>query len=155
MIATADIAQALEDWVVATLPDLQGSYDYQTAEKTQPLPDVAIEVGQVTTAESTGDASLESFGFGIEQTALRNWTVSILLMVPPEPGQEASAQLAGFIDTLQADILQDGTLGGRVPWSSKETRASFTPPFVQFDDGTRGRVVTLEVTVGERVPIEE
>jgi hypothetical protein len=154
MIATVDLAQALEDWAVATLPDLQGSYDFPTAEKTQPLPDVAIEVNTSTTEMSAADPSLQTV-FGIEQVIMRTWTVNLLLMVPPEPGDVASEQLANFIDALQGSLISDSTLGGRVPWASKESRASLTPPFVQFDDGTRGRAATLELTVGEPIPYEE
>lgn len=154
MMTTAELATALEEWAIAELPDIKGSYDFPTAEKTQPLPDVAIEVDGVNTSLNPPDASLEAM-FAIQQTAMRTWVVRLLLMVKPEPGDVASQQLAGFVDKLQASLMSDGTLGGRVSWTSKETRGSFTPPFVQFDDGTRGRAATLEITVGEPIPYEE
>lgn len=148
MIATIAIAAALEQWAVATLPALQGSYDYQVAAKVHPLPDVAIEI---TEASTKLVSNLPYFNF--EQTMVRSWTVRVFLMVDPEPGDTATDQLAGFIDALQASVISDSSLGGRVPLTGKEMRGSFVPAFVQFDDGTRGRTATLELTVME--PIDE
>jgi hypothetical protein len=148
------MATALEAWAVATLPDLQGSYDYATAEKTQPLPDVGIELDNTAVTLSPPDPTLEQM-FAIQQAMMRTWTVRVMLMVAPDPADTASSTLAGYIDALMASAVSDGTLGGRVSWLSKEMRGSFTPPFVQFDDGTRGRAATLELTVGELIPYEE
>lgn len=153
-MTTAEIADALTAWAVDTLPALQGSYNHPTAGKDQPLPDVAIEVDESRISQRPEDPSLSAI-FAIEQVAMRTWNVRLLLMVKPEPGEAASQQLAGFVDDLMAAVMSDGTLGGQVPWTSKEMRGSFQPPFVQFDDGTRGRLATLELTVGEPIAYEE
>lgn len=153
-MTTQEMATALESWAVAMLPDLQGSYDYATPEKTQPLPDVGIELDNTTVTLNPPDPTLEQL-FAIQQAMMRLWTVRVMLMVEPDPADVASSKLADYIDTLIASATADSTLGERVSWVSKEMRGSFSPPFVQFDDGTRGRAATLELTVGELIPYEE
>jgi hypothetical protein len=152
-MTTDELATTLEDWVLEKCPTIQGSYDFPTAEKTQPLPDVAVEIDNAAVSMAAEGALAEYLA--VQQAMARTWTVRLFLMVPPEPGDVATAQLTGFIDTLQLAIVEDSTLGGRVPWASKESRGSFNPPFVQFEDGTRGRAATLELTVGEPIPYEE
>lgn len=150
MMSTSDIAEALESWALAVVPELNGSYDYSAAAKTQPLPDVMIEIIDVSTAVTS-----EELLFNFEQVLVHVWKVRMLLMVPPEPGDTATDLLTGFIDALQASVINDQTVGGRLPLVSKEMRGSFNPPFVQFDDGTRGRVATLELTITEPISDEE
>ncbi len=137
------------------LPDLQGSYDHAVAQKTQPLPDVAVEMGEASIVLQELAPEVGAPFFSVEQAHVRKWECKLLLMDKPEDDQAASEHLADWIDDLTDSVLNDSTLGGRVQWVGKNVRGGFDPPFVQFDDDTQGRLATLTIEVYEFIPIEE
>jgi hypothetical protein len=75
------------------------------------------------------------------------------LVVTPDPPGEAEGFLKDFTDRLVDDLLVDPTLSGRVAWVNTNPRVSFRPPFVEFDDGTRGRIASLFIQVGQTLEV--
>jgi len=143
-----EVAEALIAWVLAECPTIAGSYDHPPDEKHQALPDVACEVTDVETKQAD-----ERFrAFAVQQLEVRVFEAELLIVVDPDPAQTATFALYGFIDALQAAAKADMTLGSRVPAASPFTRASFRPPFVEFDDGSKGRIATLSIGIAE--PLE-
>lgn len=158
-MTTREIATAIEEWVVELIPALDGhSYDYHASEKSHTLPDVAVEIDEMQTGDSPRDVGMDDIlvaPSGWEQVVFRSWTVRVLLMVDENPPSAAEATLNEYSDTLHDGVLNDRTLGQRVPWTSRRIRSDMTPPFVIFDDDTRGRLVTIEMLVGDAIPYED
>lgn len=150
-MTTDQTAEAIVEWVVATIPEIESSYDHAAERKTQPLPDVGIEITDVEIRLDDERFPL----YQIENTAVLSRQFDILLMVDPEPAQTASDLLASFADQLIVSLASDFTLGGRVPAAALGLRFRFNPPFVRFDDGTKGRVTTGTIIIGEPINIEE
>jgi hypothetical protein len=94
----------------------------------------------------------------IEQTAIRVFELecAFLTALPDEPNRDEAetAQLRDFGSRLEASLLTDGTLGGRVEAASPLMRINYRLPFVQYGDGTRGRQMTAEFPVAESVQPE-
>jgi hypothetical protein len=143
-----DAATAIEEWAVATVADLQGSYDYAAAEKTQPLPDCSAEVASV---EIGIDPRFFPREARLEQADFRTLTFDLILVTAPEPAREASRWLGDAADDLSEALRSDDTLGGRVNRASKRHAWSFKPPFVRFDDNTEGRQATMTLALAEEV----
>lgn len=143
MDATA-AADALVEWVKATIPAIKGTYDHDPSEKTQPLPDVAASISAEEVTDRDPDTELQ-----IEQADLHIMRATLLLMVPPEPAGEATETLQDFVAALGASIAEDQTLGGRLPAVSRRWSASYEPPYVQFEDGTEGRAVYFSLVIAE------
>ena len=82
---------------------------------------------------------------------LRVFDFNLMFLVEPEPADVATKQLEEFVDTMTAAILADPSMGELLPnvALSPVFDTSFTPPFVEFEDGTRGRIATMELKVGE------
>ncbi len=148
MMTIEQVTGAVVAWAKEVLPELQGTYDYPADAKIFPLPDAAAEIQDVELAVAdAGDFP----NLNIEQAMLRVYHVHLLLLVDPEPPDEATEKLTDFVDRLTASALSDRTLGGRVGGVAPTFRSTFTPPFVEFDDGTRGRLSTMEFTIGELI----
>lgn len=145
------IAEALVEWAMDTCPDLAGSYTHDPDSKTQPLPDVAAVVGAESESASDPALGLDIADFGIQQATLHSTRVSLFLMVDPGDGDEATQQLQGFVAALFASLRADRTLGARVPAAAPNAEASYEPPFVEFDDSTKGRIATFSLTVAELI----
>ena len=64
---------------------------------------------------------------------------------------QAAAQLRDFEARLLESVLKDATLGGRVPIASPQMEFDFTAPFVEYEDGTKGREMTMTIAVGHLV----
>jgi hypothetical protein len=147
---TADqVIQAVVAWARETLPELIGSYAYAPAGKTEALPDV---VADHATIEYLIDDDRRFPWLSLQQTILAVHSVGMSFMVTNANEGAAAAALRGYADALAASLLADGTLGGRVPMASPLMTFDFTRPFVEYQDGTRGREVTMELAVG--VPME-
>lgn len=145
------IAEALVEWALETCPELQGSYDHDPDSKTQPLPDVAAVVGSEGDAPSDPSLGLEIADFGLQNATLHFTRASLFLMVDPGDGDAASEELRGFVGALARALRADRTLGGRVMSVSPVWQGSYEPPFVEFDDGTKGRIATFSLTVAELI----
>jgi hypothetical protein len=137
-----EVAAQLVEWATETCPGLKGSYDHDTAAKTQPLPDVAA----FATAERWTDRDPET-GVQIDQADFHVLDMSVLLMV--EPDEKADELLKGFVHDLVTSLRADQTLGDRGVAVSPHPTASYDPPFIKFDDGTEGRAASLALLVTE------
>jgi hypothetical protein len=146
---TADaVVAALVAWARATLPALAGGYSYTPAGKTQALPDV---VADHATIEYVLEDPQRFPMLGFQQRLLAVHSVGLSFMVDNTDEAAAAAALRGYADALAASLLRDGTLGGRVPLCSPIMTFDFTRPFVEYQDGTRGREMTLEMFVADPV----
>ena len=145
------VADALVEWAIEILPDLKGTYDHDPDSKTQPLPDLAASVASEETRANDPTLGLPFADLGIEQATLHSLRASLLLMVDPEDAGAATEQLQGFVAALAASVGADPTLGGRVPAVSPFWQASYEPPFVEFDDGTKGRAATFSLVITELI----
>lgn len=146
-----ECALAVTAWVNEVLPELAEARHWVTMQKTR-LPDAVVDV------EESGIA-LEDSRFSrrrIQQAALKVFEVAVLLMVEhnegDEPDRVEQEQLRDFADRLQSSLLSDGTLGSRVQMASPLVRFTYRLPFVQYQDGTRGRQLTVNFPVAELVP---
>ncbi len=143
--------QAVLAWVTATLPALEGSYDYSPPGKTQALPDVIADLVHEGIVRTDEDFTVLTRVQQIE--ALRVFTVGVSIMA--EAGETdvtahaATVQLRGFAQALLDAVLADHTLGGRVPFAAPFMSFDYAPPFVEYEDGTRGREIRAEVKVAE------
>lgn len=148
---STQLADALIDWALKTCPTLEGSYDHDPDSKTQPLPDVAAFVGTEGDAESDATLGLDIALQGLEQATVHWMRATLMLMVDPEDAGGATEQLQGFVRDLATSLRADRTLGGRVPAASPIWQASYEPPFVEFDDGTKGRAATFSLAIAELI----
>lgn len=149
-----ECAIAVTEWVRAVLPDLAEGRSWITAQKTL-LPDVVVDVAEKAIAVSD-----ERFPqLDISQAALRLFEVEMALMVEKavgDPDSEAdekeTVKLREFGAALEASLLTDGTLGGRVFAASPvDARFNYRLPFVEYADGTRGRQMTFSFPVAEPI----
>jgi hypothetical protein len=150
-VDATQVADALVAWAIDTLPDLQGTYDHDPDSKTQPLPDLAASVASEETRASDPTLGLPIADLGIEQATLHSLRASLLLMVDPGDAGAATEQLQSFVRDLRKAVEADRTLGGRVPAVSPYIQASYEPPFVEFDDGTKGRAATFLLVIAELI----
>lgn len=138
---TVDIATALEQWAASVIPGLN-------AEASQPeqlafaLPLVICEITEKRRRRTES---------GYQQTGMRAWSASLMLLVSPEDTWNASQILYGMIDDLELALARDPTLGGRVPIADSDYTASFQPPEVEHQDGTVARQATMKLSIGEQV----
>lgn len=144
-------------FAVAACPELAGhTYDFVPAAKPKGLPDIVAELqseGVVLEDESFPIARLQ-------QAALRVWRIVLSIMVEATPADTqdpssvdtahaaAQSQLRSFGNTLLEGVMADHTLGGRVPLASPYVEIEYTPPYVEYEDGTRGREMTFSISVG-------
>lgn len=147
-MTSLEMVQAVEAWVVNALPDLS-SYDSPPEELTTALPIVIAEIGedQNTDAESNLPGQAQ-----FQQTFLRVWNVSILLLVLPDPAWTASHTLYGYVDELGRLIRHGVVLAPNVVMGQYYD-ANYEPPEVEYSDGTICRQVTIQVTVGETIGV--
>lgn len=143
MDTTTNTTAALVAWARETISELQEGFGYLPEGKGA-LPDVVCEL--LTSGISVNDGS---FPFAqIQQAWLRVWEYELSFMVENDDTQAAAELLEDFTDRLVAAALQDVTLGGRVEFISPELAFDLTPPFVEYPDGTRGREMTMQISVG-------
>lgn len=150
-----DIAVAVVEWAREQLPELNEGRSWLTAHKTK-LPDVVADV-----AEKAIVLRDERFPrLDIEQAALRVFEVEMSFMVDKQTGdtadREETMQLRDFGARLEASLASDGTLGDRV-FAASPVGATFSYrlPFVQYEDGTRGRQMALSFPIAEPVQPED
>lgn len=137
------------EWVMA-ITDIDTGYDFIPAQSTGPLPDVIVDVEHVNVVE-TSDLFPHA---NIQQAWVRVYTMGVSIMVDNTEPETAAESLRDYADALGASLLANGTLGGRVPMVSKRHEFDFTLPFTVRNDGTRGREMTMSMTVAELVEEE-
>jgi len=147
-VSTEDVLTGLNEWVLAVCtPTIVGAYPFLPAEKPLAFPDVVAEVLDI---RLTVDDPAFPFSV-IQQTWLKVWQVGLSIMVSNADPEAAASQLEGYADQMDASIRSDGSLGGRVPFISPYYSFDFTAPFVEYNDGTRGREMNVQISVGELV----
>lgn len=137
-------------WAAEVLaPDILGTYDFMTDSKTEALPDAMGEVNDSYVAFRD-----PKFPVGdIQQGPLHVFDLTLSFMVDDRDPQAASRLLRGFADRLGVDLLSSTTMRGRVMFVSPQHRFDFARPFVEYADGTRGREMTLDISVAEIVEV--
>jgi hypothetical protein len=137
-------------WVSGVLPELAAAYDFVPASKPDPLPDVIVEVIRTSVVADGG----EVFPFWqLQQRHVEVFEVSLAFMVDNQDPEAAATQLRNFRDRLRDAVLPDETLSGAVGFRSPFVSFDFTPPFVEYEDGTKGREMTMTLTVGDLVEV--
>lgn len=144
-----EAAKALTEWAVETCPELTNAYSHNADSISAALPVAVASVGTESGTDNDPRLGIEIADFGIEQADLHVMTVDILLMVQPKPTDIADEELRGFVRELRAALKADETLSGRVPAASRFWDASYEPPYMEFDDGTVGRVATFSLAIAE------
>jgi hypothetical protein len=91
----------------------------------------------------------------IEQALLMVYTMQLSFMVDNGDPQAAARLLRDLSDRLLDAALDDGTLGGRVPFVSPSISFDFSTPYVEYEDGTFGREMTMSLSVGGLVQEEQ
>lgn len=151
---TQEVAEALRDWARATLPALNAGTAFLAATRGQ-LPDVQVDVQSKRRVIGPD----ERFPFTeLQQIELTIWEVELQFMVETQDNPtDATAkaeqeQLWGFADSVDAAIIADPQLAGNLQdpaLASTFTAWDFASPFVQYDDGTKGRMALLDMAVAE------
>lgn len=149
MKSTQELSDAIVDWAVALIPEIEGTYAFAADRKDQALPDLAVEP---TRMETILGADPRFPWANIEQIQLKVNSFNLLVMVEPDPPEEASTLLTSIADRVLAALVADPGFGG-LALASPYATATMDPPFVQFDDGTRGRLCTIGFAVAQ--PTEE
>lgn len=151
-MTTDELTTHVVDWAVSVLPELSGSYDHATDERYKGLPDIAVEIVSMRVTDIRGDGRMAKLQ-QIQQLRMKQYDLELILVVDPDPPEQAEAFVKDFADRLVDNLLSNKTLGGRVAWVNDTPRVSYRPPFVEFTDGTRGRIVTLYLQVGQQVEV--
>jgi hypothetical protein len=149
-MTTQDAIEAIVEWLRDVNPELLFGYAYPPVQKNT-LPDVVVECDRSLLELGDTDFPL----YDIQQHLIRRWDLTISFMVEnTDPGAAASL-LRTFEDRVTTQVLSDSTLGRRVPFISPFVTFDYTPPFVEYADGTRGREMTLSLSVGELVEADQ
>lgn len=146
-----EIVLAVLAWVEQTCPEIQGAYDYAPSGKAQGLPDCVAEI----TDTALGYSSPLFPKLQIEQALLMVYTMQLSFMVDNGDPEAAAHLLRDLSDRLLDAALDDGTLGGRVPFISPTISFDFSTPYVEYEDGTFGREMTMSLSVGGLVEEEQ
>lgn len=148
---TQDIAVAVRDWLADVNPEVIGKYEFAPPGKDQGLPDVAVEVRHES-VQLDSDPRLPQVP-DVQQAVLRVYEVEASFMVDQgvvtQDAADAGAMLRRFVDQTVIALHGDTTLGGRVQYASPLVEADFEPKFVRYEDGTRGRMVRVDLVIGE------
>lgn len=148
-MTTEQVAAQVLAWTREVLPALEDGYDHVVSSKDM-LPDVVVDL--VGTRIELADNDYPYID--LQQTMIVRHDLQLSFMVDNAVPETASAQLRGFADALVLSVLQDGTLGGRVPFVSPYVNFDYTPPFVQYADGTEGREMTMALSVADPVEVQ-
>lgn len=148
------VAEAVRDWARETIPDLTAGYAYLPAQKTT-LPDVAVDLREKRIVLGPD----ERFPFSaLDQVSLKVFELVLGFLVEAGTGDSADEDetqlLQGYGALLEAAVLDDATLGDRVPMASPFIDIVYDLPFIQYPDGVRGRQMTMNMAVGELIEQE-
>lgn len=138
----------LAQWAQVVLPELTAVYDYVPSAKSDGLPDCVVEL--IRSGVDMGGSDRFRF-WDIQQRAIYFCECALSFMVDNSVAQTAAEQLRGMENRLLMAVMGDPTLGNRVPFASPLVEFDFTGPFVEYEDGTRGREMTMTLAVGDLV----
>ena len=145
------IAEGLIAWARDVLSELETGYVYVTGTKIGKLPDVMADLEQLEVVRDHPDFPMHN----LQQRMIQRTPARMSFMVDNSDQEAAAVLLRDFADRLLDSAKSDGTLAGRVPFVSPFLRFDFTPPFVVYEDGTKGREMQLQITVGDLVEVDE
>jgi hypothetical protein len=147
-----EVGEAVSAWVQATCPGIETGYAYPVSSKLGALPDVVAFV----TGKRLGPDHPEFPFAQLDQSWMRVFTLEVSIMVQADgDGEAAHGQLQEFGELLEQAIVEDATLGGRVEMASPQIQFDYSTPFVEYQDGTRGRELFINMTVAELAPQPE
>lgn len=141
-----EISEAVLAWVRDLIPELADGQDFISADVPE-LPFAIVEVTDVTTDQIGVDDRFPTNS--IQQAWTVGFTVDILIACDNTNPETADAWLKRSAMRLVGSMFQDGTLGQRVPFTSRQTRTDFTLPFVRWDNGDRARQAVLTIAVAD------
>lgn len=150
MMTEGEIVAAVVEWAEATVEEVAGNaYPYMAAAKVKGLPDVMVTIARSYVANGDPDFAL----IDVQQAYVRIREIVLSFMVGVadlEADHEAAdAQLRTMADRLIESLLVDHTLGHRVPLAAPNIEVDYEPAFIEYADGTRGRTITVLLSVGE------
>lgn len=149
---THALCQSMVEWAMEKVPALASGYNYSPAAKEQPAPDVTCELNR-TFVQLAGE---ELFPFWqLQQRMVEGFELEFSFMVENLDPEAAAEALRGYRDLLREAVMESASLGGRVPFRSPFVSFDFTPPFVEYEDGTTGREMTMTLTVGDLVEVDD
>lgn len=146
-----EVAQAVMAWADATLPELAQAYDHATEGKAG-FPDAGVEIAELEYSDRVGADERLPFEQSIAQVGSRLYRIQLLIVVDGKlPGQGAADKLYEYCGALAAAAKADVTLGNRVARISRRFSFNFHPdaPYVEFDDGSTGRRMTMNLVVSD------
>ena len=147
-MTSEEAVQRIVAWLDQVLPELTTAYDHVPTSKGNGLPDCVVEL-QRSGVDMGGS---DRFRFwDIQQRAIYFCEVEASFMVDNSDTDAAATQLRNFENRLLMGVMRDPTLGNRVPFASPLVEFDFTGPFVEYEDGTRGREMTMTIAVGDLV----
>lgn len=149
--------EAVVAWVRAELPEIQGGYVREPPAKDHPLPDV---VGALREESMVMGDDPDLPWVAIQQAGARRMVVELSFMAEAgatiAQSMDAGGTLEDFAERLLASLASDPTLGQRVAYASPWSWAvDYDPAYVEYADGTRGRMMTAELVLGEPVGVED
>lgn len=148
-LTSEDAVQAIKAWLPTVAPELTDKvYDHVPGPKPLGLPDCVIEVTR-TGIEETGSTRFRFWD--IQQKWVYFVEVSLSFMVDNADTQDAAGYLRDLEHRLVLGVLQNPTLDNAVPFASPLTSFDFTAPFVEYEDGTKGREMSMTLAVGDLV----
>jgi hypothetical protein len=148
-VDSIEVSAALVEWTGEVCPAINATYDRDPTSILDALPIATAAISDESVVAGDTTLGIPLADLAIEQADVHVFRSTIFLMVEPEPDDDASHALQGFVRDLGAAIKADQTLGGRVQSSSKRWSANYDPPFVEFDDGTKARVASFTVVITE------
>lgn len=151
-MTSGEAIQALAEWVTEKLPQLAFIYDHAVLAKPEGLPDCVVELRR--TGISPPNDTRFSF-WDIQARAVYFVEADLSFMVDNGDTEAAAMELREFEQTLLVGVTQEPTLGSRVPFASPQVDFDFTAPFVEWSDGTKGRVMTMTIAVGDLVEAQD
>lgn len=139
------------EWLMEVHPELTHAYPYAPLQKDSALPDVVVEMDAAALVIGDGSFPMRD----IQQRFITRWDLTASFMVLNEDPSAAATLLRVFADRCVDEMLADSTLRHRVPFVSPFVTFDYTPPFVEYADGTRGREMTMSFSVGELVEVQQ
>lgn len=151
-----EVVAAVIAWAEETVEEVAGNtYAYLPAAKIKGLPDCAVEILTMRVTRNDPDFAL----IDLQQTWIKRRDLAVNFMVAAPAAEAdhlaAQEQLRTMVDRLVDALLADHTLGGRVPLASPVVDVDYDPAFIEYQDGTRGREVVVQIAVGEPLVYED
>ena len=145
------IIDALAGWVAATVPDVDGKvYKAPPAEKDLGLPDCIVAL--LVEDPTLDDAQFPMLA-GVQQIDGYTLRFGLSFMVQVEPGMAgelAADQLVrSYAEAIKRAVRADDAALGQRELIGVGPSFDYDPPFVQYQDGTRGREMTCQLAVAQ------